>query len=82
CKRAIEINPNLEDGHYFLGVCYSEKNMFDEAIAEFKKVLQLNPKAEKAHNLLFVIYDKLGRTEEAIEEDRILKQLAVERRAQ
>ncbi|HHT9151872.1 MAG TPA: tetratricopeptide repeat protein, partial [Candidatus Wujingus californicus] len=79
CKKAIEIAPDLEDGHYFLGVCYYKKNMIDEAIDKFKKVVQLNPKSEKAHNLLFVIYDKLGRTEEAIEEDRVLKQIASER---
>ena len=39
CKKAIEINPGLEDGHYFLGVCYYKKNMFEEAIAELKKLL-------------------------------------------
>ncbi|MEP9411007.1 MAG: tetratricopeptide repeat protein [Candidatus Brocadia sp.] len=82
CRKALEINPDLEDAHYFLGVCYYKKNMIDEAIAAFKKVIQLNPKSEKAHNLLFTIYDKIGKTEEAIEEDRILKQIAKERREQ
>jgi superkiller protein 3 len=82
CKKALEINPDLEGAHYFLGVCYYKKNMIDDAIAAFKKVIQLNPKSEKAHNLLFTIYDKLGRIEEAAEEDRILKQIARERMEQ
>lgn len=82
CRKAIEINPELEDAHYFLGVCYYKKNMIDEAIEKFKKVIQLNPKSEKAHNLLFTIYDKIGKVEEAIEEDRILKQIAKERMEQ
>lgn len=82
CKKALEINPDLEDAHYFLGVCYYKKNMVDEAIASFKKVVKLNPNSEKAHNLLFTIYDKIGKVEEAIEEDRILKQIAKERMEQ
>lgn len=80
CRKSIELNPQTEDGHYFLGVCYYKKNMFDDAIVEFKKVVSINPKSEKAHSLLFTIYDKLGRGEEATEEDRIIKQLAQERR--
>lgn len=82
CQKAIAVNPDLEDAHYFLGVCYFKKNMIDEALEKFQKVVQMNPKSEKAHNLLFTIYDKLGKTEEAIEEDRILKQIARERREQ
>ena len=80
CKKAVEINPELEDGHYFFGVCYYKKNMFDEAIAELKKTVQLNPKSEKAHSILLAIYDKLGNTEGVFEENRILKQLEMERR--
>ncbi len=79
CKKAVEINPDLEDGRYFLGVCYYKKNMYDEAISEMKKALQINPKMEKAHSILFVIYDKLGRTAEADEENRIIRQFALER---
>lgn len=37
CKKAIALNPELEDGHYFLGVCYYKNNMYDEAIAALKK---------------------------------------------
>ncbi|MEK7805331.1 MAG: tetratricopeptide repeat protein, partial [Planctomycetota bacterium] len=80
CKKAVEINPELEDGHYFFGVCYYKKNMFDEATAELKKTIQLNPKSEKAHSILLAIYDKLGNSEGVFEENRILKQLEMERR--
>lgn len=80
CKKSIELNPLKEDGYYFLGVCYYKKNMLDDALMAFKKVVSINPKSEKAHSLLFTIYDKLGRNEEATEEDRIIKQLAQERR--
>ncbi|MDN3511439.1 MAG: tetratricopeptide repeat protein [Candidatus Jettenia sp. CY-1] len=79
CKKALEINPNLEDGHYFMGVCYFKKNMFDDSIAELKKAVQLNPKSEKAHSVLSVIYDKLGMVNEVMEQNRILRQLSFER---
>jgi len=80
CKRAIELNPKLEDGHYFLGVCYYKNNMYDEAIAELKKTIELNPAAEKAHSVLQVIYDKLGMADEAAKEGLIIQQLLQERR--
>ena len=80
CKKAIELNPELEDGHYFMGVCYYKNNMYDEAIAALKKTIVLNPKAEKAHSVLHVIYDKLGMVEEATRERFILQQFTQERR--
>ncbi|MCF6148503.1 MAG: tetratricopeptide repeat protein [Candidatus Kuenenia sp.] len=80
CKKAIELNPKLEDGHYFLGVCYYKNNMYDEAIVELKKTIELNPKAEKAHSVLQVIYDKLGMTDEAMKEKFILQQFSQDRR--
>ena len=47
CKKAVEINPELEDGHYFFGVCYYKRICLMRPSQSLKKTVQLNPKSEK-----------------------------------
>ena len=36
-KRIIEMDPNFPYAHFFLGAAYSQKSMYEEALAEFQK---------------------------------------------
>ena len=51
-----------------LGVAYSGKGMYDEAIAEFKKGIEINPNYAEAHSNLGIAYRNKGRFDEAIAE--------------
>ncbi len=42
-KRALELNPNLDDAHHQLGVIYFHLGLFDKAEAEIRKTLEINP---------------------------------------
>ena len=51
-----------------MGLFYQNKQMYKEAIEEYKKALELNPKYPLAHNNLGILYKKSGRFDEAIKE--------------
>ena len=42
-KLAIEKDPYLYEGFFYLGICYREKGEFERAIESFKKAIDLNP---------------------------------------
>ena len=51
-RRAIEIEPELAEAHYNLGLGLAHRGQFDAAFAEFQKSLEFNPSlAEAEHNL-------------------------------
>lgn len=66
-KKAVELNPNLAEAHYNLGVVYLTKELFDEAIAEFKRAIDIAPEFAPAHNNLAIIYYSKGEYSLAIE---------------
>jgi tetratricopeptide (TPR) repeat protein len=39
----ININPNISDAHYILGLIYNDQKRFGDALMEFDAVLELNP---------------------------------------
>ena len=65
-KKAADLDPNLVNAHYNLGVIYGKKEMLDNAIAEYNKVLAINPRYYAAHNNLGAVYMKKGRLDAAI----------------
>ena len=41
-KKAIELNPDFEDAHYWLGKVYTQTGAYDQAIVQWKEVLRIN----------------------------------------
>jgi serine/threonine protein kinase/Flp pilus assembly protein TadD len=66
-KRAIEINPNLDEVHHRLAMVYSHIGLLDDAQAEMKKQLEINPDNTMARFRVGVIDAYQGKYEEAIE---------------
>jgi len=42
-KKAIELNPDFEDAHYWLGKVYKQTGAYNQAIEQWKEVLRVNP---------------------------------------
>ncbi|UCF36444.1 MAG: tetratricopeptide repeat protein [Acidobacteriota bacterium] len=47
-SRALELNPNVPEVHYNIGVLHLQSNRLDEAVAEFERELEVNPSHEMA----------------------------------
>ncbi|HJP17340.1 MAG TPA: tetratricopeptide repeat protein, partial [Nitrospinota bacterium] len=58
-KKAISINPKIEDYHFNLGAAYERLKQYDETIEEMKKVLEINPNHSNAHNFIGYLYADL-----------------------
>ena len=41
-KKAIELNPNFENAHYWLGKVYTQTGAYNQAIEQWKEVLRIN----------------------------------------
>jgi len=52
-KKAIELNPDFENAHYWLGKVYKQTGAYNQAIKQWKEVLRINPGNQYAfHNLI------------------------------
>ena len=47
-KKAVELDPNNSDAHFYLALAYEDKSQYDLAIAEYKKVIELKPEYKDA----------------------------------
>jgi tetratricopeptide (TPR) repeat protein len=63
--QCLNINPDLSEAHYNLGVLLQELERYEEAEREYKEVIRSNPDDAKAHSNLGVLLDDLERYEEA-----------------
>ncbi len=61
----LKYEKSIEE-HYFLGVSYEKKGLYNDAEKEYLKAIELNPEHYKAYCNLGTVYSKTGRTEEAI----------------
>ena len=66
------MDPNFAIGHYELGQAFEQKDMHDQAIAEFQKAIEISGHSGVFDSNLAYVYAVLGRKEEAI---RIAKDL-------
>jgi len=62
---ALQIDPNNEQAHYFLGFIFSGRRMFPQSIQHYRQALLLNPEWYEVSNNLGVVYLQLERWEEA-----------------
>jgi tetratricopeptide (TPR) repeat protein len=66
-KEVLAKNPKDSNALYLIGLCYSKKQMYAEAIEALTQVVQMVPKFPPAPFELGVCYQNLGEKEKALE---------------
>lgn len=72
CQTALQLIPQMFFCHSLIGMAYTEKRMYPEALAEHRRAMQMNPVDPDAQALAAFTYAVAGQREEAL---RILRML-------
>lgn len=64
-RRAVELKPDDDEPHYFLGLLWRTTGRLAEAQQEFETAVRLNPNHQKAHGNLGLVHLQEGRIPEA-----------------
>ncbi|MBV9405210.1 MAG: protein kinase, partial [Acidobacteriaceae bacterium] len=67
-KRALQLEPNSDDGYLRLGRAYLRAGQSETALAAFQKAVDLNPYYWYNHDRLGTAYAELGRNDQALKE--------------
>jgi tetratricopeptide (TPR) repeat protein len=59
-RKAVMIDPELGQAHLQLGIVYSERNDYAQAISAYKKAIEVTPQLSEAHYRLGVAYQRTG----------------------
>ncbi len=66
-EQAVQLDPRLDEAHYYLGILHRLRGALDDAEREFGLAIQANPQHARAHGNLGMVHYGLGRYEEAAE---------------
>jgi tetratricopeptide (TPR) repeat protein len=72
---AVAICPHYADLRHYLGICYTHREMTDQAIQEFRKAIEINPSFVVARMSLATAYLKIGQTGLAVAELQAVLQI-------
>jgi len=73
-QKAITADSKLDEAHIQLGVLYSARGNFPEAINAYKKAIEVNPQSGEAHYRLALAYKRVGEDEQSEQELQLYKQ--------
>lgn len=62
-KKAIELNPDFEKAHYWLGKVYKQTGDYNQAIQQWKEVLRINPGNQYAFQNLIGSFKNTSRVQ-------------------
>lgn len=62
-KKAIELNPDFENAHYWLGKVYKQTGAYSQAIEQWKEVLRINPGNQYAFRNLIGSFNSISRVQ-------------------
>jgi len=62
-KKAIELNPDFENAHYWLGKVYKHVSDYNQAIQQWKEVLRINPGNQYAFQYLLGSFKSIARVQ-------------------
>jgi tetratricopeptide (TPR) repeat protein len=79
-KRAIEIDPQLGSAYVELGILYSQRKDYSEAISAFQKAIAITPLPAEAHYRLGQVYSHVAEAEKASKEIELFKQISEQKK--
>ncbi|MDQ1409395.1 MAG: hypothetical protein QOJ41_1130 [Acidobacteriaceae bacterium] len=79
-KRAIEIDPELGNAYLELGILYSQRKNYPEAITAFQKAIEITPLPAEAHYRLGQVYGRMGEAKKANKEIELFKQTSEQKK--
>jgi len=79
-KRAMEIDPQLGNGYLELGILYSQRKDYPEAISALQKAIEITPLPAEAHYRLSQLYSHMGEAEKATKEIELFKQISEQKK--
>jgi tetratricopeptide (TPR) repeat protein len=81
-EKALQLDPTLGLAHLQLGVLYSERNEFSNAVAAYQRAIQAMPSLEEAHYRLAQAYRQTGETSKAQAELQLYEEISKEKAAE
>src|SRR5271166_4278576 len=60
CEKALQLNPDLVEGHICMGRLYNGTGKYDKAVEEFQRAVQAEPTSEDALRGLADVYSSLN----------------------
>jgi len=79
-KKAIEIDPQLGSAYLELGILYSQRKDYPEAISAYQKAIEITPLPAEAHYRLGQVYRRMGQAEKAGKETELFKQVSEQKK--
>jgi tetratricopeptide (TPR) repeat protein len=80
-EKAVHLDPKLGPAYLQLGILYSERNDFPEAILSYQRAIEVNPSLEEAHYRLAQAYRQTGQKLKAQEELQVYGQISKQKAA-
>jgi tetratricopeptide (TPR) repeat protein len=81
-KRAIEIDPQLGGAYLELGILYSQRRDYPEAISVFQKAIEITPLPAEAHYRLGQVFGRMEETEKAGKEIELFRQISEQKKSE
>ena len=75
-QKSIRLDPRLSVGYLQLGILYSDRKDFAQAISAYQKAITANPRLEEAHYRLSQAYRRIGEQSKAQQELELYNQLS------
>jgi tetratricopeptide (TPR) repeat protein len=81
-KRAIQIDPQLGSAYLELGILYSQRKDYSDAISAFQKAIEITPFPAEAHYRLGQVYGHMGEADKARQEIELFKQISEQKKSE
>lgn len=73
-QHSIQLDPDLADAHYQLGVLYARRGDYQQAARELETTVRLAPGRKEAHYRLAIAYRQTGRQELSAKEMQLFRE--------
>jgi tetratricopeptide (TPR) repeat protein len=79
-KKAIQIDPQLGSAYLELGILYSQRKDYPQAVSALQKAIEITPLPAEAHYRLGQVYGHMGEAKEATKEIELFKQTSEQKK--